>query len=515
MAITQIQEFLNRPQRTAIIDEIGNSRSLSTGKSAYEQLQSGEDILLLGLGVDLAYLKSLIKNDKNSKENPKIYYLDSPDFTAQMTISYHEDIPNDWIRISHDKDTELLNLLLKNASVYRYIQNLVLFNSFWSNIIANFKFNSITHNEKKSKTVIIPSTQNSILNYEVLQTFKELGYAPKTINAENCLSELMQVLKNEKPALFFSVNMQGFDREAIIFELLKKAEIPSACWCVDNIWNILSNYKQKWWQGLNIFVTDNSFVEQLKKHGAKSVHHLPLGTWFKEPSLGSDLKLNKICFVGRSKFPEKDKFFAANKLNKGLFELSQKNKFTSIKSRADANWWLDKLNIQNLWNNTEIRAAFLGAETCSLQNRIDYLIEAQKLGLTIYGDADWSNLLGENIDLRSPVDYYNGLSQIYKQAEYSLNMTSFLLASGLTQRHFDVFACGGFLLTDYSEGLNIFPTDLVQEICVYKPKDLMQTIVRFEKDCLLKYDVRNAWQKILYDEHSLKNRLEFVCSVIL
>ena len=44
------------------------------------------------------------------------------------------------------------------------------------------------------------------------------------------------------------------------------------------------------------------------------------------------------------------------------------------------------------------------------------------------------------------------------------------MSEALTQRHFDVWAAGGFLLTDRTPGLDIFPRELVEPIVLRPPR---------------------------------------------
>ena len=66
------------------------------------------------------------------------------------------------------------------------------------------------------------------------------------------------------------------------------------------------------------------------------------------------------------------------------------------------------------------------------------------------------NCLDAPAHFSPPVDYYAMLPALYRAAPFTLDVTSLLLPGGLTQRHFDVWQAGGFLLTATGSGMDIF-----------------------------------------------------------
>ena len=133
---------------------------------------------------------------------------------------------------------------------------------------------------------------------------------------------------------------------------------------------------------------------------------------------------------------------------------------------------------------------------------------AANLDLTLIGDCGWSDQLPALKDLRPPVDYYDGLAQNYAQAACTINLTSLLLPAGLTQRHFDVFCAGGFLLSDNTPGLGIFPQDLVAPIVFNTPAELPDLAAGWlEKPDERLYLIQN-WQELLFTEHTYECRIK-------
>ena len=170
-------------------------------------------------------------------------------------------------------------------------------------------------------------------------------------------------------------------------------------------------------------------------------------------------------FVGRSAFPEKERFFAAASVPQALeaeaatlLEAS-----TGPQNAPHFFWWQDKLG-GRLWPGYDVRRPGLGAERCAQANRRRWLLAAgadSVGGLRVIGDDGWKPLL-PGTEILPPVDYYTALPEVYARAEAVLNVTSLLLPQSLSQRHFDVWASGGLLLSDATSGLKIFPVELTE-----------------------------------------------------
>ncbi len=133
--------------------------------------------------------------------------------------------------------------------------------------------------------------------------------------------------------------------------------------------------------------------------------------------------------------------------------------------------------------------------------------------MTLFGDKGWKQQLTAP-DLRPPVDYFTAVPSIYAGAGTTLNMTSPLLPCGLTQRNFDVWAAGGFLLTDRTSGLSIFPSDLIAECSFNTPAELPELCDRFETFPKLKKSLTKIWHQVILAEHTYKNRVDNILNFL-
>lgn len=367
----------------------------------------------------------------------------------------------------------------------------------------------------RPRSVLLPADAGNLLSRELDAAFRELGFTPLPLPTRPDLPALTALLERTQPALCCSVNLRGFDGEGAVFHLLRACGVPCALWLVDNPWHVLSAVSQPWWRETALFVTDDSFIAPLRQYGGRQVQHLPLaaaqhmwgahgGTVCPPPAAGRP----PLLFVGSSRFAGKDQFFAAARVPEALLHEGQAR--LRAGGRPDAAWWQAHLR-ETLWPGHGARRVGLGAETCSQACRAAWLAAAAPLGLDVRGDAGWRTLLPPTVQLLPPVDYYTEVPALYRQAACTLNVTSLLLPHGLTQRHFDVWAAGGVLLTDPTPGLSLFPQELTRPITVEQPAMLAERLSgllaqRHAAPARL-HNLRHAWQEELQARHSYTQRI--------
>jgi hypothetical protein len=394
---------------------------------------------------------------------------------------------------------------------------------------------------RNAPLALLPDNGTSLLRRELEAAFAGAGWrvlrlspealAPEPLARALSLPPGRSVLPG-MPELVFSVNFQGLDKRGENYALLKARGVPVAVWCVDNPWNLVSGLRTEFWKDLQLFVTDPGFIPDLEAHGARQVRFLPLATdpalftpdpAAPDPASGDGARdKGPLVFVGRSAFPDKERFFLGQSVPEELLHEA----LTRLRDgqRSDFFWWLEKMHPENgdarLWPGSAARRASLGAEQCSQAWRAACLRAAAPLGLTVYGDAGWEKLLppgpaGKKApELRPPLDYYSGLARVYGAAPLSLNVTSLLLPQGLTQRHFDVWAAGGFLLSDATPGLALFPDELTAPMRFTAARDIPALATALLKDRPFRRDLSRRWREHILAEHSYARRIKTVLETV-
>lgn len=508
-----------RPQRLQIVNELGQRQTLSGEAGQFMPLstRSGEPLLLLGLGPEPDRLAQRLS------AHGAVFYLEAPAFVEQMPTAWMRSIPEHWRGLNPD-DPEFATVLeaaSSSGNVLLFRPAPRLFPSFWGPVLAQAVWRPLAQQapEAVTRSVLLATQAAGLLGRELRHGFTAHGLEVHNLELPpNEDPHLPRFLTAQRPALFCSVNFHGLDPHGERFHLLHAAGAKVAVWCVDNPWHLLSGCKSGYWREVELFVTDASFIPALHAAGAKRVHHLPLGASPELFASGATASPpvgaldQSLAFVGRSVFPDKDSFFAGCSLPPALWQ--QALKLLASGRRPDFAWWHERLGAPALWPGRQARQVGFCAEQSARHLRLHSLRQAVGvLPLHVFGDGQWPHLLpglaSEGAHFHPPVDYYGSLAAVYGHSRYTLNVTSLLLPAGLTQRHFDVFCAGGFLLSDATPGQDIFPRELTEPCnmgAVCSRQALEQRIEALERSPGLRQALISQWRDLLAQKHDYVQR---------
>ncbi len=475
-------------RRLRLFDELGMPKALAPGHDVVRR-SSGSDWFVLGLGPDPRALADGLPRDA------RVAYLECPAFFEQAGEAWRAAIPSGWRRVEAFDPLSDRNVLLYGGA-------LRLFPAFWGPGLAALRLPRPAPPEAcPGKTALVPDLESRLIVPEAVAALREEGYAVVSVGSDG----LAAFLARNRPDLYFSVNFAGLDRYGETQALLARAGVPVAVWCVDNPFHALSGVKTQAWKDLHLFVTDAWFVDPLRRHGAKKVHHLPLAAspgFFRATADHPGLA-DKLLFVGRSAFPGKERFFAGLTLPEALWATAQA--MLRDGRRPDFAWWSQQLEIESLWPGQQARRAGFGAEESGLVWRSLVIREAARSGrLAVCGDAAWREAAGVPFELLPCVDYYGPLAGMYASARSVVGAVSPLLPHGLTQRHFDVWAAGGCLLTDRTPGLDIFPRELTDRIVYDRAGDIPALAGSLDSD---RDGLIRSWRKLIAARHTYRHRI--------
>ncbi|OIO05145.1 MAG: hypothetical protein AUJ49_01760 [Desulfovibrionaceae bacterium CG1_02_65_16] len=517
-----------RPLRPRILDELGLPKTLPAAADDFlPLLDGGPDTLLLGLGPEPAKLPALL--GLPDAQAARVRYIEAPAAAAQLGEAWRAGIPANFEAVTAPSDAEALRTLTRASRVLLYRPGPRLLPGFWGPLLARLRLALLPQPPApKPRLLWLPGGEADLLRLELREAFEALGWRVRELpsplaKGESALPALLA--GGECPALYLSINFQGLDALGEAAHLLAAAGARVAVWCVDNPLNLLSRLKARFWMDLPLFVTDDWFLEPLTRLGARGAHHLPLAARARqladEPQTPAPAKANlagRLVFVGRSAFPDKAAFFAGCAVPDAA--RTEATRLMAAGGRPDFGWWLTRLGVERLWPGADARHAAFCAEETGKTWRAACLNRAQADlpgGLTVFGDAGWRELLPADADLRPPVDYYTALPDICASAAACLNCTSPLLPRGLTQRHFDVWASGGLLITDATPGLGIFPHELTRPITFARPEDiapLLRSLTATPNAAAHGAALRQAWRAELARAHTYVHRAQTVLETL-
>lgn len=526
--------YVSLPCRVRLPDFSGRLLSLPDAPEAWSCRGHGDAVLLLGLG------PGAVQNLPFLAGASAVYWLESPRvFSAVRCWRNGEGtgnagpLPDHWREISPEAVPELA----AHCRCWFYTPGLRLDPAFWGPLLGAVDaaqcapriggFVPLAGERAAMRgPVLLPGDDGRLLHQELRTALTQCGFGPVLDTppqplaascggkaADDFAARWRGYLGENRPVFLLSVNLRGLDAEGRVFHLCRALGIPVALWFVDNPWHVLAGVRLPWWREAHIFVTDAGFVESLRALGAQKVFHLPLAVaphMWREMEEAPEQPLEPPLFVGRSAFPEKERFFAAARVPQSLEEEAAHVLASSVGPGDAPNffWWRDRLG-GTLWPGHEVRRMGLGAERCAQANRARWLRAARagsSGGLRVVGDDGWKALLPGAV-IMPPVDYYTALPVLYARAEAVLNVTSLLMPGSLSQRHFDVWACGGLLLSDATVGLEIFPAELTGPMVLAGPDDVLEKCAWFRAHPHEGLRLRRAWRAHLRARHSYAHRI--------
>ena len=493
-----------RPERVRLPDFSGRLLTISTEPEAWEKIgncSARADLLLLGTGPANPAALPFVREAQVSGR--KIYWLESP-----ATLSLYEKLPEYVGALSnwHKVDSTSIGCLAAHCDIYFYSASRRLDPHFWLPVLGQLEAaqgNLAPRSIKKGPvhTVWLPGNENLLLWRELRQTLAAMGMQ---VESSEKTADPAKLWPEKLPDFVLSINFRGLDPDGRIFAFCQAMNIPVAIWLVDNPWHLLSAIRLPWWQDAQLFLTDPTFIEGLKTYGGRHVSFCPLAApahMWRDPKARAE---RPPLFVGRSAFPARERFFSGLKLPKDLKAEAEDLVERQAHPAPDFHWWQKKLDL-NLWPGREGRLIGLGADFCSMQNRALWL-SRMGMNMEIAGDDNWLVLLpGRRI--MPPTDYYGTLADMYQSSMATLNVTSWLLPGSLNQRHFDVWAAGGLLLTDKRSGLNLFPHDLAEAISLNCPEEFDEKLAFYRERPALAHELRMEWRELIRKAHGYSHRL--------
>lgn len=498
------------PARTRLADFAGRALTLPDAPSAWERLTPGgehRDVLLLGLGPgrpqELPFVRAA------TARGGTIFWVEEPETLHRLRPEGFA-TPG-WRALAPDEAVRL-----PGVDIYLYRPSLRLAPTFWGPLTGRLEAQTVASQPPipdDNAVVWLPGDETQLLHRELRTGLEEAGFAVVSgiTPVDGC--SLRHLWGHRVPAFVLSVNLRGLAPDGRNFYFCQALGIPVALWFVDNPWHVLSSTRLPWWREADLFVTDASFLDGLRTAGARRVHHLPLAVaphmWRALPGETEARRLARLAprFVGRATFPQRGRFFAAARVPDDA--MAAATALLDLNGRPDRlphfHWWRERLAVQP-WPGHAVRRAGLGAELCAQANRARWLTAALPLGLRVTGDALWRKLV-PGCEPEAPMDYYGSLPTLYREAAAVLNVTSLLLPHSLSQRHFDVWAAGGVLLSDATPGLEIFPQSLTEPITLHAPAELEPRLARLAADPAGARELRHAWREHLRDAHTYGHRI--------
>jgi spore maturation protein CgeB len=305
---------------------------------------------------------------------------------------------------------------------------------------------------------------------DLVEAALELGWAARVLptpshgaGQESLVAELLTVLVHHRPDFVLTLNHRGFDEEGRLAGLLARYEIPLASWFVDPPLPILCGAPGNVTPFVQLFCVERTALPWLAAQGYAAPAYLPSasGRRFHPDRIDGDLAARlaaPLTFVGQS-----------------WWGIARQEAPGPVRAAAEALVRGEAIADLDLPDRGRARAAYLALAELSLRRRRELAAALMPLGLVIYGDPGWQEVIGDlgdlsgpgGIDLRRQIDWAQELPAVFLGSQVNVNRSAAGLPTAANLRVWDVPAAGGFLLTDDQEDVRA-SFQAGEEVAIYR-----------------------------------------------
>lgn len=365
---------------------------------------------------------------------------------------------------------------------------------------------------------------NSICEPDIIAAFKELGHdvfeikaemERKDVPAQECVALVSRALDTVIFDFVFSVNFFP-----VVSEVCQAYHVHYLSWTVDS--PVLELYSGSIRNNFNrIFVFDRTLCDEIKPHNPERIFHLPLAAGITDKQRviadASSAELEKytsdVSFVG-SLYTEKSvlgrlqdppkylkgfldavmnlqtetygEYFVTNALSDEIVS-GFKEHFPDFYRIPQGALCSDRL-ILGLF--------YLGYGITAMERSRLLTALSERFKVDIYTASSTDNL--PKINNRGLVKSLTEMPLVFSQSAINLNFTAKSIRSGIPQRIWDVFASGGFLISNFQEEIYDYFVP-GEDLVVYGSCDELCEHVGYflERPALRREIAHNAYEKLL------------------
>jgi spore maturation protein CgeB len=380
----------------------------------------------------------------------------------------------------------------------------------------------LLHNGLLEKRVLFCAGQLFVT--DVADALRMMGYSVFSLDYSLLsLEEIGNVFEKYKPNLVFCINYIHK-----LSEWCERYNTPLLCWEIDPSIDLVecneSDPKHSY-----IFTYRKKNLDLFSKAGFIQVYYLPLASnpHKRFPAILNEEEKEKysgsVSFVGESMVNQSQVLFnkfltlcAAFRLDAQQCIARTNNIFQE--QRKDFSIFLIPALLQDEFpelfadpvklQNFRINPVMLLGEMAAAEKRLYYMKALEGYAVNLWGDADWKKIIGNGAVYRGEAGHYSELTKIYSASLINIDINRIYQNDIVTMRVFDALACGGFVLTEYTDTLNeLFK--IGDELDTYSSVEEMQQKVEYylNNPSLVRQIAQKGRERVLHD-HTIYQRMQ-------
>lgn len=358
--------------------------------------------------------------------------------------------------------------------------------------------------------------------------------------ARHTSSELVQELRQLKPDLVMSVDVtQGLD------ELCVQARVPYVVWEINPRVYVVPSPSSYAAQQTHLFTYRKRNIPFYEREGWQHVSYLPLAAnpdWRKPQEVSAadqekyratvsfvgnslvnqdtrDYKLVQETLAGRiqkSEDPQERLRWAQvlRLIREGLElqsrELLQPHFIQRLTDGMQALGLSPLLEVQG--ERIDLRIVY--SRMFGARRRAQALQALAPLGVAVYGDPGWQQVLSEGVYFRGAAEHLEELTTIYNVSYINLDIGRLYQLDIVTMRVFDILAAGGFALVEFSEELPDLLKPGVEVAAWHSFEELQALGLYYVQHPEAREALIQAGRRRVLAEHTFAHRLETIVKTL-
>lgn len=368
---------------------------------------------------------------------------------------------------------------------------------------------------------------------DITKALKKLGFSLYTLDIEKlAIEEISGVVKRFNPQFIFSINYTNG-----LAELCHELDVTLICWEVDPASDRLLPCKTPT-DNTYIFTYRKANIEEFARTGFTHISHLPFASDPKKRSSPHMTAVDKILydaplsFVGSSMIRQAHSFrevflshyvtfhegdhHAVEKGNQLLEKvLAEQRKDFSVYVLPEVLYYYFKEFISYFKNLPgACDPLMLVGEIAAAEKRIDYITKLGHLGIKVWGDEGWKFLEKYEIPYRGSAGHTHEINKIYAASTINIDINRLYQSDIVNMRVFDILACGGFVIAEYSPDLEeLF--EIGKEVETFHTfNELVDKATYYlnEKDKALQ--IATQGQKKVVEKYTISTRINYILETI-
>ena len=494
--------------------------SKSFTKNIFKNLDQNKDFFVFGIGLG-EYVDFLLKQFPNKK----IMVWDRDPWLVRLFLMQRD----------YSEAISSRNLtLLMGTDLLNYIPRIDKFT-----VIYNPLFKEIYHNEAElmgsgigDKRILI--NEGALFVDDVVRSFKDFGYTPFYLDLSKIsMEEIEYAITQFMPSIIFSINYQNG-----LSELCKKFSMILLCWEIDPSIDVPAPLLEKN-EKAHIFTYRKKSKDDFISAGFENVYFLPLSADVEKrrPTILSEEEKDRytcpLSFVGSSLVGQAEEY-----MENIMFAYKSFCKHYSVSYDESVNPFKKILEIQGQDYSTyripELTQAYLSdflkylketrtqpmnpvillAEKAASEKRLTYLSQLGRYSLKVWGDEGWKRIERDGLRYMGYAGHKYEINKIYSGSSINIDVNRLYQPDMVNMRVFDIMACGGFVIAEYSEDLKeLFEID--DEVVTFKTlNELDEKVEYYLSNADKAKEIAYRGMTAVRERHTIQSRVKRMLSIV-